>query len=186
MNVKFLNPFVEAAFEVFEAEVSLKARRGDLALAMDKSPFTTDDVTVVISLVGEVKGVVLYGLSQSTALAIVGRILGHRFLEFDELAQSGIAELGNVITGRASVKLENAGYHANISPPVLVRGKNAMISTLDLPRLIVPMESELGTLTVHLALREAPIYHPHGRPLPPTPPAPQTLIQPAPPDGRQA
>jgi CheY-specific phosphatase CheX len=33
------------------------------------------------------------------------------------LAQSGIAELANVITGRASVKLSQAGYEATISPP---------------------------------------------------------------------
>jgi hypothetical protein len=33
-------------------------------------------------------------------------------------------------------------------------GKDATLSTMGLPRLIVPLETECGTLTIHLALRE--------------------------------
>ncbi len=44
MNVKFLNPFVEAASEVLQAECNIKVTRGNLTL--HKSALTTDDVTV--------------------------------------------------------------------------------------------------------------------------------------------
>jgi chemotaxis protein CheX len=57
-----------------------------------------------------------------------------------------VAELGNVITGRASVKLAEAGYEAVISPPTLLSGKGATISTLDFGRLVVPLNSECGSL----------------------------------------
>jgi chemotaxis protein CheX len=152
MNVKFLNPFVEAAYTVFEAEVGLTAQRGDLAL--QRSACTASDVTVLISMLGQVQGVVLYGLSESTAISIVSKILGQPFEEFDELAQSGIGELGNVITGQASNRLAEAGLDAKISPPSLILGKGTLISTLDFDRLLVPLYTDLGEIQIHLALRE--------------------------------
>jgi chemotaxis protein CheX len=152
MNVTFLNPFVEAANEVLRAEAQLSLTRGNLSL--QKSALTTDDVTVLISIVGHVQGVVLYSLSNATGLALVSRMMSQEFVEFDSLAQSGVAELGNVITGRASVKLSEAGYESTISPPTMLLGKGATISTLDFGRLVVPLNSECGSVAIHLALRE--------------------------------
>jgi chemotaxis protein CheX len=152
MNVKFLNPFVEAAFEVLPAEAGVSLVRGELAL--DKHPYVTDDVTVILSLVGQVQGTVFYSMAATTALEVSSRMLGERLTQLDGLAQSGVAELGNVITGRASVKLAEAGYESTISPPTLLVGRGARISTLDFARLIVPLGSELGTVTIQLALRE--------------------------------
>ncbi len=152
-NVKFMNPFVEAAGEVLQAEVGITVTRGNLML--EKSALTSDDVTVLISLVGQVQGLVLYGCSTTTALALVSRIMGQEFKEFDSLSQSGIAELGNVITGRATIKLSQAGYESTISPPTLVQGRGIKVSTLDFARIVVPLRSECGDMVVHLALRES-------------------------------
>lgn len=153
MNVKFLNPFIDAAFEVFKAEAGVELTRGELAL--DKLPYITDDVTVILSLVGQVQGTVFYSMSSSTAIEVGSRMLGERLAQFDSLAQSGVAELGNVITGRASVKLSEAGFESTISPPTVLVGRGARISTLDFARLIVPLtNSDLGTVTIQLALRE--------------------------------
>ncbi len=153
MNVKFLNPFVDAATEVIQAEIGYVTRRGELRL--EKEPYITNDVTVIISLIGQVVGNVIYSMSESTALFLASRIMGETFTAINGLAQSGVAELGNVITGRASVKLANAGFGSVISPPTLLRGKGATISTLDYARLIVPLVGDWGQLETHLALREA-------------------------------
>jgi chemotaxis protein CheX len=152
MNVKFLNPFVDAAFEVLQVETQVKMTRG--ALGLEKEPYISDDVTVIISLIGQVEGNVLYSMSKITAINLAGRIMGEKMEQFTHLAQSGIAELGNVITGRASVKLSEAGYESTISPPTMLLGKGAVISTLDFARLVVPMEGDCGSLMIHLALRE--------------------------------
>lgn len=153
-NVKFMNPFVEAAAEVLEKEVGAKVERGTLSL--QKSAMTSDEITVLLSLVGQVQGVVLYGLSIHTALQLVSKMMGQEFTEFDNLAQSGVAELGNVITGRATVKLSKEGFSSEISPPTLVQGEGIQISTLDFPRVVVQLKTEMGDITVHLALRESP------------------------------
>jgi chemotaxis protein CheX len=153
MNVKFLNPFIDAAGEVLKAEMGAKVERGDLSL--QKSALTTDDVTVLINLVGQVYGVVMYGMPKETGLKMVSTILGQELNELDSLAQSGIAELGNVITGAATVKFSQSGYQANISPPMVITGKGIQVSTLDFPRIVVPLDTHMGRLTVHLALRES-------------------------------
>lgn len=153
MNVKFLNPFVEAAFEVLQAETGLQITRGELGL--DKHAYITEAVTVILSLVGSVEGTVFYSMSEPTGIGLASRMMGETMTQFDSLAQSGVAELGNVITGRASVKLSEAGYEANISPPTLLTGSGATISTLDFARLVVPLTSDVGVVTIHLALRES-------------------------------
>ncbi len=154
MNVKILNPFLEAAAEVVATECHTVVNRGNLTL--QKSAMTADEVTVLISLIGNIQGVALYGMSIQTGLGLVSRVMGQTFTEFDSLAQSGVAELGNVISGQATVKLSQAGYSADISPPTLILGKGLTVSTLDFPRIVVPLSTEAGDVTVHLALREAP------------------------------
>jgi chemotaxis protein CheX len=154
MNVKFMNPFVEAASEVLEAECGVSVARGNIIL--QKSAMTTDEVTVLLSLIGQVQGVVLYGLSKKTGLGLVSRVLGQEFTDFDSLAQSGVAELGNVITGRATIKMSQVGYAVDISPPTLIQGQGVTISTLDFARVIVPLTTDVGQIVVHLALRESP------------------------------
>jgi chemotaxis protein CheX len=152
MNVKFLNPFLEAAADVLQAEANLSSNRGNLSL--QKSSLTGSEVTVLISIIGQIQGVVLYGMSTPTSLAIVSRIVDQQFDELNGLAQSGIAELGNVISGKATINLSNSGYQTTISPPTLIIGRGAKISTLDFSRIVVPLETKVGPLIIHLAVRE--------------------------------
>lgn len=156
MNVKFLNPFLEAAADVLLAEANLSSNRGNLSL--QKSSLTSSEVTVLISIIGQVQGVVLYGMSTPTSLAIVSRIVDQQFDELNGLAQSGIAELGNVISGKATINLSTSGYQATISPPTLIIGRGAQISTLDFSRIVVPLETKIGPIIIHLAVRETREY----------------------------
>jgi chemotaxis protein CheX len=154
LNVKFLNPFIDAAAEVLKVETELVVERGNLSL--EKTALTATDVTVLLTLVGKVQGVVMYGFSTPLCLDIVSRMMGQKCTEFDNLAQSGIAELGNVITGRATIKLEEAGFKSMISPPTMITGMGVKISTLDFSRIVVPLSTENGDIIIHLALRESP------------------------------
>ncbi len=151
MNVNFLNPFIEAASEVIQSELQTAVQRG--SLKFQKSAFVTNDLAVLLNLIGQVQGIVLYEMSTEMGLAIVSRVSGQAFDELDELAQSGVAEFGNVITGRATVKLAQAGFDTRISVPTLIQGKGAKISTFDFTRLIVPLQTEFGEVIIHLALR---------------------------------
>jgi chemotaxis protein CheX len=152
IKTELVNAFLLAAGEVLASEASTKVTRGPLTLERDV--YQTDHVTVLVSVIGEVWGMAFYGMSQETAKGILGRMLGQEVTVFDELAQSGIGELGNVITGKATTKLGEYGYNANISVPTLIIGKGSRISTLDIGRLVIPLETELGVVRLDLALRD--------------------------------
>jgi chemotaxis protein CheX len=152
MSVNFMNPFLTAATEVLQSEAGVVVNRGELTL--HRSSYTTADITTLLSIVGDVKGVVLFSMDMSMGLKLVSAMLGQTQEEFNDLAQSGIAELGNVITGSATTLLAQAGYACTISVPTLIVGRGTMISTLDFQRLVVPLHTEIGTMQIHLALRE--------------------------------
>lgn len=152
MDAKLLNPFIQAAVDVLKAEVDANVSRGEISL--QKSSLTSDDITVLINLVGDVFGVVMYGMHTPTCLNLVSKMMGQEIAEMSSLALSGVAELGNVISGRATIRFSESGYVSNISTPTVVNGRGVEISTLGFPRIVVPLVTQYGALTVHIALRE--------------------------------
>jgi Predicted inhibitor of MCP methylation, homolog of CheC len=154
MKLDFFHPFVSSAREVLSLEMHETIERGDLRL--ENGFHTTDDVTVIISLIGMVNGTVFFSMSEEVAVQLASALMSEKFDSLDKLAQSGIAELGNVITGRASMKFAEAGYETDISTPSLIIGRGATISTLEYSRLIVPLTTSIGPISIHLALREGP------------------------------
>jgi len=152
VKIEFLNPFVTAAAEVLRAEAGVSIKRGNLSL--ESSGITMKDVATMISLVGDVEGMVIFSMPKAMCLALVSQMVGEEFSELNELAQSGVAELGNVIAGRAATKLSASGFATDISVPTLIIGNGATIATLRIQRLVVPLQTEFGTMEIHLALRE--------------------------------
>jgi chemotaxis protein CheX len=151
MRAEIINPFLQAATEVLESELGSPPRRG--AIGLQRSAYTSNEVTAVVAVTGEVAGMVLFAMNEKTAKGIVSRMMGQDFPDFDALAQSGIAELGNVITGRAAMLLSEAGFPSDLAPPMLLVGKGTMISTLDVQRIVVPIETEFGEIEVQVALK---------------------------------
>jgi len=151
MRAEVINPFLQAATEVLESELGTTPSRGSIGL--QRSAYTSDEVTAVVAVTGDVAGMVMFAMTEETARAIVSQIMGQDFPTFDALAQSGIAEIGNVITGRAAVLLAEAGFPSDLAPPMLIVGRNTMISTLDVQRIVIPMETELGKIEVQVALK---------------------------------
>jgi len=154
MDVRFLNPFISAAYNVLLQEAGITAKRGELKL--DEFYYTSEEITVLIGVTGSIRGLVLYGLSQGTAIRLVSTILDKKIPFFDSLVESGIAELGNEIAGGATSDLEANGYPCRISPPTVLLGKGVIISTVNIRGIMVPLETEFGTIQIVIALREEP------------------------------
>lgn len=153
MNVEFMNPFVSSAINVLSSEVNATVKKGRLSL--ETGDLISDEVTVLIGVTGNVEGQVFYGMKEKTAKKLVSAMMGEEVLVFDEFAQSGISELGNVITGKAGVGLEQSGYPCNLSPPTLILREGTNISTLNINRILVPLLTQYGEVVVHVGLREA-------------------------------
>jgi chemotaxis protein CheX len=155
LKVEFVNPFLEAAFEVFETETNLKLEKGPLSV--QQSSLTSQEVSVLIGVTGEIHGQVIYGMSAKVAKKIAAEMMGQPVPLLDELAQSAISELGNMITGLATVKFGKDYSNLAVTPPTLIIGTKVLISTIDIQRLYIVLMSEAGDVEVSVALKEQAI-----------------------------
>jgi len=152
VKAEFVNPFLVSAGQVLQTATGMAVVQGQVRL--EDSPLESDEVTVLIGVVGRAQGLVLYAMSEETGRKLVSAMTGEEVPVFDEMCESAVAELGNLITDCASCELEAAGYPCKIAPPSVVVGKGTAISTLSIKRLVIPLETQLGSITVHVALRE--------------------------------
>ena len=153
MRADVAQPFLLAAKGVLEQELGGEVGRGQISV--ECGDFEAGEITAVVGVTGALSGAVMYRMSEATALAIVGQMMSQEFKELDALARSGIGELGNVITGRAGVLLEKAGISADIAPPMLIVGRGGLMSSLDIARLVVPLETRVGGIDLQIALKKS-------------------------------
>lgn len=151
MNVEFIEPFVRAAFMVIESITGAKPTREQLSLR--KNTFTSQQVTILAGVNGEVEGTALYGMSMTTTMKIAGAMIGTEVVELDEMALSAVSELGNMITGNATTLLSQKGFDVDITPPSVVRGMDIEIST-KAPALVVPVSTPFGRIEINVSLAE--------------------------------
>lgn len=154
MNAEIINPFVAAAFTFFEKEYKTKITQGSLSPV--QSPFPGKDVNVVIGLSGSLRGQVIFCLSLETARQIASLMLygyGMPVDDFDEIAKSAISEMGNIIAGNAATSLNQAGLSCIITPPSLLLGQEISFSFKDLQILVVPLNMDVGEITILVAIK---------------------------------
>jgi chemotaxis protein CheX len=154
MRVEYINPFVEAAFNVLKEVLNSEVKRGDLYLKSTTQ--TIMGVAALVGLAGDVEGRVLFDMTKETALAVSGAMNGETFTQMDELAKATIQELANMITAQAVTKLHDLGFKFDLTPPALFTGDNMEVSNnLKVEALIVPMElGSNGKIEVNVAIRE--------------------------------
>jgi chemotaxis protein CheX len=153
MKVQIVNLFVQAALDVITKETGEQAKRGGLLL--EGNPYTTEDVTAVVGISGALTGSLYLSMAEPTALKMISAIIGQETLELDDLGQSGIAEIANVIAGSAGIELAEEGIETLINPPLVLVGRGARLSTVEIQRLVVPLMTAYGDIKLHVALREA-------------------------------
>jgi chemotaxis protein CheX len=153
MRVEYINPFVEAAFNVLKEVLNTDVKRGDLYLK--STTMSIMGVAAMVGLAGDVEGRVLFDMTKPTALGIAGAMNGEAFTVMDELAKATIQELANMITAQAVTKLHDLGFKFDLTPPALFTGENMEISNREVEALIVPMDlGAIGKIEINVAVRE--------------------------------
>jgi len=159
MRVEYINPFVEAAFNVLKEVLSTDVKRGDLYLK--STSMQIQGVAALVGLAGDVEGRVLFDMTKNTALAVASGMNGEEMKVLDEMAKATITELANMITAQAVTKLHDLGFKFDLTPPALFTGDNMEISNhMEVEALIVPMEigpgGKDGKIEINVVIRERP------------------------------
>jgi chemotaxis protein CheX len=79
-------------------------------------------VVVIIGLTGDVHGNVIFALSEDGAKMIASTMMAMPVEEFDDMAQSAVSELSNMLAATACTDLSAMGITADISTPTLMYG----------------------------------------------------------------
>lgn len=152
MRVEYVKPFAQATYDVLKEVLEVPITRGKLALK--KSPVSINGVAVILGLTGGVEGRVIFDLSEESAIKISGAMNYEEFDTFHDLARSTISELGNIIAGKAVTLLNDSGFHFNITPPILLHGKDMKTTDGNMDTVVIPLNSEYGEFNVNIALKE--------------------------------
>lgn len=123
MDVKYINPFLDAFLSVMPQLGFSEVKKQSLVLK--EKNIKSNGVMVILGIVGDVKGNVVYSLDVDSAKKIASvMMMGFPVNDFDDMAQSAVSELTNMLTATASMNFANIGTSINISTPTLMFGED--------------------------------------------------------------
>lgn len=126
MDVKYINPFIEAFLTVMPQLGFSNIQKGKLSLKDHN--LTASGVIMTVGIVGEIKGNVVYYLDLENAKKVASvMMMGMPVNVFDDMAQSAVSELANMLTANAATAFSNIGITVDISTPNLLYGDHMSV-----------------------------------------------------------
>lgn len=151
MHAKILSPFLEAIFEVLPEIGCSDVKQGKLNLK--ERLIASLEVTAIVGLSDDLQGNVAYCMSGDTAKNMASiMMMGMPVGDLDEMAQSAIAEMANMITARASTAFSGLGSVVRISPPVLITGENVTVMVSQVRTFCIEIITGAGIIEVNVGL----------------------------------
>jgi len=126
MDVKLVNPFVEAFVNVMPMLGFQDVKKGNLSLKGKE--LNSSGVLIIVGIVGSVRGNVVYSFSMEDAKKIASTMMmGMPVSELDDMSKSALSELTNMLTANAATSFSNMDMLIDISTPTLLHGTNVSV-----------------------------------------------------------
>lgn len=123
MDVKYINPFVDSFLHVMPQLGFQEVKKQ--GIGVKGKSIRSLGVMMNLGIVGDIKGNIVYSLDSDSAKKIASTMMmGMPVNELDEMAQSALSELSNMLTANASTNLSQIGVNINISTPTLLYGSD--------------------------------------------------------------
>jgi chemotaxis protein CheX len=135
MDVSLINPIMNSFTENLPQIGFQSVERKNLTIV--NNSLINPGVVVNIALIGQMKGVILIGMSIDAAKDFASKMMmGMPVPEFDEMAQSAVSEMSNMVCAGACTRFYNMDIKGlDISPPTLIIGAGGNIK-LPVPSVI--------------------------------------------------
>lgn len=150
MKAEVINPFLESARIVIEQVIQVSPSTGNLGIK--EIELIDNHIWIQVGMTGQISGNIIFGIAEKVALKMVSVMMGgYAITEMDEMGQSAISELGNMISGNASTILSNQGVSVDITPPKLMLLES--MSALPRKALSIPLLMEgIGELDIQVMI----------------------------------
>ena len=146
MNREYMNAFSNAFLNVMPQlgiEDIKQAGERECGKKIDSS-----EVVCIIGVIGDLAGNVIFAMTEDTAKQTASFMMGGMEVEeFDELTQSAISELSNMLAANACIGLSEMGMTVDISTPTLMYGSFAVSGSYD---DVICLEMAIGELPFNI------------------------------------
>jgi len=151
MDVKIVNPFLQAIQNIMPQLGFKTISRGKLSKG--EKDVQGLGVTIIVGLSEQAQGNVVYNMTHETACQIASTMMnGMPVTELDELAQSAVSELGNMLTANAATHFAGQGLLVNISSPSMIIGNDFKVKLNKEKYIIMEMLVDSLSFEVSLAI----------------------------------
>ena len=153
MDVKLVNPFIDAFTTVLpQMGFPTPQRTG---MTVNNQNAVSQGVAVIVGFTKEIRGNVVYNMSEDTAKFIASTMMmGMPVESFDEMAQSAISEMSNMLTANAATNLTALGLEVDISTPSLTVGSDFQIKISNEQYLCVFMDVSGHQVEIDIAVQQ--------------------------------
>jgi chemotaxis protein CheX len=146
-----ITPFIDAMMKILPQLGFQDIFKGKLSVG--EQFVESKGITIIVGLTDELRGNVAYNMSKEVAMQIASKMMmGMPVTEMDELAQSAISELTNMVTGNAATNFESQGLKVDISPPSLVVGETFKARVSNSKFLVVEVIVDLLPIELNIAI----------------------------------
>lgn len=151
MDVKYINPFLEATVNVVKTMAFLELRPGKPFLK--KGAMAQGDVSGIIGLTGEVAASLSVSFEFGLIAAIMKNMLGDEIDEINDEVRDAVGEITNMISGDARRILQQQGLNLSASIPTIITGKGHTIKhIIEVAVVVIPFEGEGGKVVVEFSM----------------------------------
>jgi chemotaxis protein CheX len=150
MDVRYINPFIEAVRSVFSTMIHIDVTMGKPHLTEILPKY---DISGIIGMSGDVVGSVVLSFPASVAKVVIGKFAGSDHAITSPDFADALGEIVNMISGAAKAKFE--GKKVSISTPSVVVGQGHTIARPSSTVCIsLPCIVYCGEFAIDVAIRE--------------------------------
>ena len=153
MDLKYANPFIESFTAIMPQLGYNKIQRGDLSEKGQE--LINSGVNIIVGIVGEIKGNVVYSIDLENAKSIASTMMmGMPVDELDEMSKSALSELANMLTAGAATAFYDMGIKVDISTPTLLEANNIVIKMSSNQVLSVRLLADDTPIEINIAFEK--------------------------------
>lgn len=150
INADYINPFLVASTKVLKDMVLIDTKVG--RPYVKDTDFEKDALLIMLGITGEMKGQVILNFPHQVALDIASKMCMMEMTELNELAESAICELCNMILGNTATVFSTKGVSIDITPPTVCHGPVAFTINYSANLCVPLVYDETKTIEINVAM----------------------------------
>jgi len=156
MDVNLLNQFILSTDHIF-TQVANRSLKKESVQFFENGHKVKVSVATILGITGAIKGQLVLAIDEEIAKKFASAIMmGEPVPEYNEIAESGVCEMANMIAGETARRLLDMGFLCDLSVPSIVRGKEIEIGFYPkTPIWVIDFSSDWGQMKLILRLEVA-------------------------------